>query len=142
MEIPDEVLGVVVGEGELYFFTSDCPIGIKDHIHVCIKHHNKYLFLSTCSSQTDTAFRLAKIKGWDLNTFPVFAKNDVNKFKKDQTYIDCNRVLEISEANFGKLLKDNKVYRLDGKIDERGLRLIANGIKLSTEVERRIQNLF
>jgi hypothetical protein len=28
MEIPGELLGSVVGEGEKYFFTVDCPIGI------------------------------------------------------------------------------------------------------------------
>ena len=40
---------------------------------------NKILLFSTCSSQTDTAFRLAKLKGLDLNTFPVFTKNNTPK---------------------------------------------------------------
>ena len=70
MDIPIELLGAVVGEGEKYFFTVDCPIGIQDHIHICIKKKNRLLLFSTCSSQTDTAFRLAKLKCLDLNTFP------------------------------------------------------------------------
>ncbi len=77
-----------------------------------------------------------------MNTFPVFPKNDVNKFTKEQTYINCNHVIEISEAKFGKLIKEGKVHRLDGFIDDFGLQLIANGVKLSPEVERRIKNLF
>ncbi len=94
------------------------------------------------SSQTDTAFRLAKLKGLDLNTFPVFPKNDTNKFTKEQTYINCNNVIEISENEFGRLIKDGKVHRLDGRIDELGLQLIGQGVKLSPEVEDRIKDLF
>ncbi len=142
MEIPSCLMGAVVGEGEKYFFTTDCPIGIQEHIHICIKRHGKILLFSTCSSQTDTAFRLARLKGFDMNTFPVFPKNDVNKFTKEQTYVNCNNVIEISESEFGKLIKDGKVHRLNGIIDALGLQLIANGVKLSTEVERWIKELF
>jgi len=34
------------------------------------------------------------------------------------------------------------VHRLDGQIDELGMQLIANGVKLSPEVEERIKDLF
>lgn len=142
MDIPVELMGMVVGEGEKYFFTVDCPIGIQEHIHICIKRKNRILLFSTCSSQTDTAFRLAKLKGLDLGTFPVFPKNDVNKFTKEHTYINCNNIIEISEYEFGKLIRDGKVHRIDGQIDELGMQLIANGVKLSPEVEERIKDLF
>lgn len=142
MDIPSGLLGAVVGEGEKYFFTTDCPIGIQEHIHICIKKKNKILLFSVCSSKTDTAFRIAELKGYDLNTFPVFTKNDTNKFTKDQTYINCNNIIEISELEFGRLVKERKAILLDGKIDENGLQLIANGVKLSPEVEMRIKDLF
>ena len=142
MELPGSLLGAVVGEGEKYFFTVDCPIGVQEHIHICIKRHNKILLFSTCSSQTDTAFRLAKLRGLDLNTFPVFTRNNVNKFQRDMTYVNCNNVIEVSEAEFGQLIKDGKVHRLDGKLDELSMALIANGVKLSPDVERRIKDLF
>ena len=77
-----------------------------------------------------------------MNTFPVFTRNDVNKFQKDMTYVNCNYVLEISENEFGRLLKEGKVHRLSGRIDDFGLSLIANGVKISPEVERRIKDLF
>lgn len=73
---------------------------------------------------------------------PVFPKNTVNKFTKEQTYVNCNNVVEISEADFAKLIQEGKVHRLDGYIDELGLQLIGNGVKLSTEVEYRIKDLF
>lgn len=123
------------------FFTVDCPIGVQEHIHICIRRNNKILLFSTCSSQTDTAFRLAKLKGLDINTFPVFVSNDVNKFSK-VTYVNCNNVIEVSETVFGRLIKEGKVHRLSGQIDEQGMSLIANGVKLSPEVERRIKDLF
>lgn len=142
MELPGSLVGTVVGEGEKYFFTVDCPIGIQDHVHICIKRHNRILLFSTCSSQTDTAFRLAQLRGLDLNTFPVFTKNDVNKFQRDMTYINCNNVIEVSEAEFGQLIKDGKVHRLDGYLDEQSMWLIANGVKLSKDVPGRIKDLF
>lgn len=142
MELPESLMGAAVGEGEKYFFTVDCPIGVQEHIHICIKRNNKILLFSTCSPQTDTAFRLAMLKGLDMNTFPVFTRNDVNKFQKDMTYVNCNNVIEVSESEFGKLIKEGKVHRLSGHIDELGLLLIANGVKLSPEVERHIKDLF
>lgn len=142
MDLPSSLMGAVVGEGEKYFFTVDCPIGVQEHIHICIKRHNKILLFSTCSSQTDTAFRIAKLKGLDLNTFPILTRNEVNQFQRNMTYVNCNSVIEISESEFGKLIKDGKVHRLSGHIDELGMSLIAKGVKLSPEVERRIKDLF
>ena len=72
MELPISLLGAVANEGDLYFFSSDCPVGIPDHIHICIRHKGTVLLLSTCSSQIDTAMRIAILKGYDMNTFPVF----------------------------------------------------------------------
>ena len=131
-----------MGEGEKYFFTVDCPIGIQEHIHICIKRHNRILLFSTCSSKTDTAFRLAQLRCLDVNTFPMFTKNDVNKFQREITYVNCNNVIEISEAEFGQLIKDGKVHRLEGTLDDLSMQLIANGVKLSKDVARRIKDLF
>ena len=142
MDLPESLVGAVVGEGEKYFFTVDCPIGVQEHIHICIKRNNKILLFSTCSSQTDTAFRLAKLKGLDINTFPVLVSNEENKFSKNMTYVNCNNIIEVSETVFGRLIKEGKVHRLSGQIDELGMSLIANGLKLSPEVERRIKDLF
>ena len=142
MELPSELLGNIVNEGELYFFMSDCPIGIADHIHVCIKHHNKVLMFSTCSSQIDTAIRVAMLRGYDINIFPVLLKNDTNKFRKPQTYINCNNVIEISSSDFGDLIKTGKIRKLDGVIDNIDMQLIAKGVKLSPDVPLRIKKLF
>ncbi len=142
MELPSELLGNIVNEGELYFFMSDCPIGIADHIHVCIKHHNKVLMFSTCSSQIDTAIRVAMLRGYDINIFPVLLKNDTNKFRKPQTYINCNNVIEISSSDFGDLIKTGKIRKLDGVIDYSDMQLIAKGVKLSPDVPLRIKKLF
>lgn len=135
-------MGAVVGEGEKYFFTVDCPIGVQEHIHICVKRHNRLLLFSTCSSQTDTAFRLAKLRGLDLNTFPIFIKNEVNKFQRDMTYVNCNNIIEVSDADFGKLIKEGKVHRLEGILDEQSMSLIAGGVKLSKDVPGWIKDLF
>lgn len=35
MDLPKNLYGSVVQEGDIYFFTSDCPVGIANHMHVC-----------------------------------------------------------------------------------------------------------
>ncbi|MBR4440767.1 MAG: hypothetical protein IKS00_04355 [Bacteroidales bacterium] len=142
MELPINLYGDVVTEGDLYFFAADCPIGIADHIHVCIKHKDRILMFTACSSQIDTAMRLAQLRGYDLNIFPVLVQNNTNKFRKPHTYINCNNVIEITTAEFGALINSGKIKRLDGKINGSELQLIANGVKISPDVPLRIKKMF
>ena len=142
MDLPASLLRAVVEEGDIYFFTSDCPVGIADHMHICIKHADKVIFLSTCSSQIDTAMRIAKLRGYDMNTFPIFPQTAENKFRKPQTYVNCNKVVELTDNEFGQLVSGGKIYKLAGNIGVSGLSLISKGIKLSPDIERRIKKLF
>lgn len=143
MDIPASVAGSIVSEGEIFIFSKDCPVGIPEHRHVCIKHHEKYILLSTCSSRTATSYRLAVLRNWDLDTFPEFLPDVKNKFTKP-TYINCNTVIELTEEEFGRLIKERKIFRdkRGGVIDEEGMCLIADGILKSTEVDERIRDLF
>lgn len=143
MDIPSSVIGDVISEGEVYHFSSDCPIGIKDHEHVCIKHCDKILLFSTCSSQTDTAIRLAQVRHWNMNTFPMFVPDDFNHFPKT-TYVNCNAYYELTDAEFGGLCKSGKITRAynDSRIDPKQMRFIVNGIRLSTEIPDNIKDLF
>ena len=142
MELPDSLFGAVVVGGDIYFFTADCPVGVADHMHICIKHANRVILLSTCSSQIDTAMRIAELQGYDMNTFPVFPQTEENQFRKPLTYVNCNRVIELTEKEFGNLIKNGKVHKLNGNIGMRGLDLIAKGIKLSPDIEVRIKRMF
>lgn len=142
MELPVALMAESVGEGNIYFFTEECPIGVAGHMHVCIKKADEVLIFSTCSSRIDTAFRLAQLRGWDLNTFPVLKKDVVNKFTKDLTYLNCNNVIRCGLGDFSRMLKDGKVRRLDGDLTESDLELVAKGVKLSTIVPENIKKLF
>lgn len=142
MELPVTLLAESVGEGNIYFFTNDCPIGVPEHMHVCIKKADEILIFSTCSSQIDTAYRLAKYKGWDMNTFPVIKADDTNKFTQELTYLDCNNVRSCSLGDFSNMLKNGQIQRLQGNLTPSDLEMIANGVKLSTVVPKNIQNLF
>ena len=88
MEIPASAYGATVTEGKMYFFKSDCPVGVSDHIHVCIKRGDTVFLFATGSSQVEKAIRRAEVLNYDINTYPVFHSNDINKLTKDQTYID------------------------------------------------------
>ncbi len=137
------MLGKSVSEGRVYFFSKDCPVGIRGHMHVCIKHHDEYLVFSTCSSQVTSAVKLARIRGYNVNTYPVIAPSKENGFD-ELTYINCNQVWILTEKEFGYLYKTCKIVntRGNGNIDAVGMALIANGIKLSTEIADEIKELF
>ena len=141
MEIPASAYGATVTEGKMYFFKSDCPVGVSDHIHVCIKRVDTVFLFATGSSQVEKAIRRAEVLNYDINTYPVFHSNDINKLTKDQTYIDCNSPIEISHGEFSNLLKDDKIYELTGYFDANSLAIIINGVKRSSVVEQRIKNL-
>lgn len=128
-------------EGKMYFFKSDCPVGVSDHIHVCIKRGDTVFLFATGSSQVEKAIRRAEVLNYDINTYPVFHSNDINKLTKDQTYIDCNSPIEISHDEFSNLLKNDKIYELTGYFDANSLAIIINGVKRSSVVEQRIKNL-
>lgn len=53
---------------------------------------------------------------------------------------DTKKIIQALTYLAGK--EDGKVHRLDGKLDELSMTLIANGVKLSPDVERRIKDLF
>lgn len=141
MDLPASLYGATVAEGKMYFFKSDCPIGVKDHIHVCIKRGDTIFLFASGSSQIEKAIRRAELLNYDLNTYPVFPATAINQLKKPQTYIDCNRPIEVSHEQFIELLKTGKVYELSGVFDTISLSLIINGVKCSSLVEERIKNI-
>ena len=141
MDLPTSLYGATVAEGKMYFFKSDCPIGVKDHIHVCIKRGDRIFLFATGSSQIEKAIRRAELLNYDLNTYPVFPATVTNQLKKPQTYIDCNRPIEVTHEQFIELLRTGKVYELSGVFDASSLSLIIKGVRCSTLVEERIKNL-
>lgn len=143
MELSAETLGRLVVEGQIYFFTSNCPIGIKGHMHVCIKHHDRILIFSTCSSQITKSIQLAQRRGYNVNTYPVIAPDSSNCLSQ-LTYINCNQVWDMSEKEFGELYKEGKITSTGGggQMDSNAMKLIVNGIKLSTEIPDDIKELF
>lgn len=141
MDLLSSLYGATVAEGKMYFFKSDCPIGVKDHIHICIKRGDTIFLFATGSSQIENAIRRAEILKYDLNTYPIFPATVTNQLKKPQTYIDCNRPIEVTHERFIELLKTGKVYELSGVFDATSLSMIINGVRCSTLVEERIKNL-
>lgn len=141
MDIPVSAFGATVEEGRMYFFKSDCPIGVKDHIHICIKRGDKIFLFVAGSSKVEKAIKRAQILGYDINTYPIFKATDLNKLDKPMTYVDCNRPIEISHEVFCDLLKENKIYELNGEFDSESLDIIIKGVNLSNLVETRIKDL-
>ncbi|MBQ3354439.1 MAG: hypothetical protein IKM74_00395 [Bacteroidales bacterium] len=141
MDIPIQAYGATVTEGKEYFFKSGCPIGVENHIHICIFKDNKVFLFATGSSQLEKAKRRAFFLHYDEKTYPIFTKNGINRFEKD-TYVDCNKPIETTPEKFNELLSQGFVYELPGIIDSDGLSRIAEGVKSSDLVESRIKNLF
>lgn len=140
---PRELQEAGVDEGNIYFMEKNSSFGVPGHMHVCIKRKDRILFFSTCSSKIATAQKLALNKGWDINTFPVFvADENTNQFKESQTYVNCNEYYEITVTEFVDLQNKGEVRLLLGKFSDSDLALLANGIKLSTQIPRDIKEMF
>lgn len=141
MDIPTLAYGATVTEGKEYFFKVGCPIGVEDHIHICIYKGDKVFLFATGSSQLGTAEKRARILNHDPKTYPIFIKDAVNKFDKD-TYVDCNKPIETTPEEFSNLIKKGLVYEMKGVLDVDSLNQIAEGVKLSITVEDRIKDMF
>lgn len=142
MELPESLLESSIEEQKIYYFTGKTPIGIPNHMHVCIKVKDKFLLFSTCTSQMDTVYKLGVLKGWDLNTFPCFKKNKQNKFDRDLTFVNCNNIIPCDRSKFVELLKTNVITPLDGTLSESDMKLIFKGVRNSIMVPQEIKDLF
>lgn len=141
--IPRELQEEAVIEGNIYFFEKNTPIGIPEHMHVCVKRADKLLFFSACSSQIKTALDLSRRFGWDINTFPVYkADETTNKFKEALTYVNCNKCFEISVSEFVDLMNDGKVRLLQGNFSDKDMQMIVKGVLTSTQIPRSVKALF
>ena len=141
MDIPTLAYGATVSEGKEYFFKVGCPIGVEDHIHICIHKGDKIFLFATGSSQLGTAEKRARVFHQDAKTYPVFVKDRINKFDKD-TYVDCNKPIETSPEIFSELVQKGLIYEMKGVLDTNSLYRIGEGVKLSPTVEERIKELF
>ncbi len=141
MELPLSLLSDSACEGNLYFFTEKCPIGIKGHIHICIKVGDEYLLFNTCTSQTNTVYNQITFFDVDPNTFPCIKSDDLNKFQRDLTYVNCNDVTLMSKEKFSDYLSKGIIYPLDGIITEEQIQSILKGVHLSKYVSAKIKKL-
>lgn len=142
MDLPISLIGTSIEENKIYYFTSKAPIGIPEHMHVCIRIKGQMLLFSTCTSQTDTVYRLAVLKKWDMNTFPCFKKNAENQFTRDLTFVNCNNIIRCSQDDFADYLKQGVIIPFEGVMNEEAMRLIANGVRKSKVVAQEIKDLF
>lgn len=110
MELPIQAYGSTVTVGKLYFFKTGCPIGVENHIHVCIFRDNRIFVFATGSSQLDKAKKRAAFLHYSPKSYPILSKDEVNKFDKD-TYIDCNKPIETSSEAFSELLNQHLIMR-------------------------------
>lgn len=86
--------------------------------------------------------KLAEVRGYPIDTYPIFPSNKTNKFRDSQTYVNCNDIIEIGAAEFYRMISEGKVSRLSGKMSEEELAIVANGVRKSPLVEGRIKELF
>lgn len=135
MELPALAIGANVAEGEIYFFSEQCPVGVPDHPHVLIKHKENYLFLNTCSSTLLTSIKLAKARNWPIDSYPVVRKNDVNRLT-DDSYVNCNEFVELTEEKIGEYYKAGYIHRErgGGVMEEADMIRIRHGIKISLNI--------
>lgn len=140
--IPRSMREDAVLEGNIYFFEKGTPIGVQDHMHVCIKRKNKVVIFTTCSSKLDTAKRLILHNGWNSLTLPFFKPDEATNKFDEETYINCNSPYIISVPEFVDLIDQGLVRRVAGELTDKDLKLIKYGIQASPLVVRKIKKMF
>lgn len=142
MEIPQSLLENTIEENKIYFFTDKSKFGVKGHLHVCLRKGDEILLFSTCTSQMDTVYKLARYRGFDLNTFPCIKKNDTNLFDMDYTYINCNQVWTYTIDDFVSELRNGRIIPTEGFLSDAEMQTIASGVQKSQLVPLNIKKLF
>lgn len=142
MELPSSLISSTIEENKIYYFTARSPIGIPEHMHICIRKHDKLLLFSTCTSQMDTVYRHALLKKLDMSTFPCFKKDSTNLFETDYTFVNCNNIISCSQKDFIRYLQDKVIIPFDGVISNEAMQMIADGVKKSKTVVQEIKDLF
>ncbi len=142
MELPSSLISSTIEENKIYYFTARSPIGIPDHMHICIRKHDKLLLFSTCTSQMDTVYRLALLKKQDMSTFPCFKKDSTNLFERDYTFVNCNNIISCPQEDFIHHLQNKVIIPLDGVMSDEAMQMIADGVKKSKTVVQEIKDLF
>ncbi len=142
MELPLSLISDSIGEGNIYYFTDKCPVGVPEHMHICVKVGDKVFFFSTCTSQTNTVFKSIQYLGKNPNSFPCIHKDDLNKFHQDLTYVDCNKVFAVSSDKFSQFIANGSVRRLDGELSDGDMKAIVKGVLSSDDIPDDIKDLF
>ena len=142
MKLPSSLISSTIEENKIYYFTARSPIGIRDHMHICIRKHDKLLLFSTCTSQMDTVYKLAMLQKQDMSTFPCFKKDSTNLFESDYTFVNCNNIISCSQEDFIRYLQDKVIIPFDGVMNDEVMQMIANGVKKSKTVVQEIKDLF
>lgn len=114
MEIPQSLLENTIEENKIYFFTDKSKFGVKGHLHVCLRKGDEILLFSTCTSQMDTVYKLARYRGFDPNTIDDF----------------------VSE------LRNGRIIPTEGFLSDAEMQTIASGVQKSQLVPLNIKKLF
>lgn len=141
MDIPVELFGQVVEDGEIYWFNKGCPVGVLGHRHVCVRHKGKVLVFGTCSSKIQTAIRYAQYKHESMDLYPMFSPSATNALT-EITYVDCNKVFTVTEEEFGEWQAKSYIKKDKGTLGEFEMQLLVKGVLLSTQVAEETKDLF
>ncbi len=142
MELPLSLISQSPSEGSMYYFGEDCPVGVKGHIHICALVGDKVLFFNTCTSQTNTIVKHIRFYGADPNSYPCFPADQINKFNREYTYVDCNKFTVLSKEEFVRLLTNEHIRLMDGELTEIDMQKVYDGILCSKVVTENIKKLF
>lgn len=139
---PQNIYSSFVGEGQIYFFHEDCPVGIKNHPHICLKRGNKIFFFAVISSQIQKIPLWLRNPAFKPSGFPVILKSSSNQLEKD-SYVNCNNPYEISEIELEDLLKNKYItpWNTDASFSEEEFNLVMKGVMESDLVPQNIKDL-
>jgi len=142
MKLPIPLFKQNIQEKKIYIFRKNCPFGVDNHMHVCLKKPDgNILYFVCCTTKHETIEKFLRKQNISYSTIVHIKKDSKNCFNEDDTYINCNSV------HIGNLQTFIKAYNNDivdfiGEISDNHFYQIIKGIMDSPQVENEIKKIF
>ena len=132
MKLPLPLFLKNIQEKKIYFF-KDTSFGVSKHMHICLKLSGDVLYFMCCTTKHLTIEKFLRKQSIDYSTIVHIAKDQVNCFDEEDTYINCNSVYDCTSIDFAKAYNKDQISFV-GTISDNHYYQILRGIHNSPMV--------
>ncbi len=143
VKIPKQIaITVSLEQGTVYLFSEESFDTTTPHFFIILNKNpveDPFLIMTCATSQVEKRYEWVKKNGLDLETIVPIDESSY-KFLNRETVVDCNQLLQrTKEVLMDKY--DSGNLKLKGKVTQKDLNRIINGVRKSKLVSKSHKNL-